>query len=219
MKAILVAWVVLVLVYITLVFAITEENDAILASYEIALFILLGVQLITVNCVLLKQLNTLFPSSVQSNFRREKFFLMSTLAFFTFSYFVMVLRNILIFSMITGGVGAEDKVGLWLCKTNFRMALFNAICDIFTELTPYCIIFVLNFNNFREIEKHEQIILQQYQALPIQHTEEIDTPDPGSNADGRTMRSESSSGTTIVPVQFAYRPTLKSATSFIKQEQ
>ena len=127
-----------------------------------------------VNVVLLKQLNTLFPSNLHSKFRREKCFLFSTLGFFTSSYLIMVTRNSLIFSMIVGDSADEDKLGMWLCETNFRMALFNAMCDILTELIPYCIIFVLNFNNFREIDKHEQYLIQQYSNLPTQSIMETD---------------------------------------------
>lgn len=86
----------------------------------------------------------------------------------------MVTRNLIIFSMITDDEADEDQIGMWLCETNFRMALFNAMCDILTELMPYCIIFVLNFNNFREIDKHEQYLIQQYSNLPTVSVIETD---------------------------------------------
>lgn len=53
MKLILVAWFFLVLAYIVIVLYFTKK-EVIITSYEISLFILLGLQLIVVNMVLLK---------------------------------------------------------------------------------------------------------------------------------------------------------------------
>ena len=79
------------------------------------------------------------------------------------SYFVMGVRNFFVFSLVTGDDSSDFVV--WLCDKNFRMALFNLICDVLTELIPYCIIFILNFNNFREIDKHEQLLRKQFSEL------------------------------------------------------
>lgn len=98
----------------------------------------------------------MFPSEEEGRkFKRERCFLISTLVFFTISYFMMVVRNILLFRMMTG-VDSDDIVGSYLCKENFRLALFNVLCDIVTELIPYTIIFCLNLSNFREIERRER---------------------------------------------------------------
>ena len=80
------------------------------------------------------------------------------------SYFVMGIRNVIVFDLVTGSDDDDDFVE-WLCQKNFRMALFNLICDVLTELIPYCIIFILNFNNFREIDKHEQLLRKQFSDL------------------------------------------------------
>ena len=63
-RLILVVWTCFVLAYVVLAIVFPEKYQIYVASYEIVLFTILGVQLMTVNCILLKQLNTLFPSNV-----------------------------------------------------------------------------------------------------------------------------------------------------------
>ena len=101
-RLILVVWTFFVLVYVVLAIVFPEKYQIYVASYEIILFAILGAQLMAVNCILLKQLNSLFPSTVQSKFRREKCFLISTLSCFMMSYFVMGFRNLIVFALVTG---------------------------------------------------------------------------------------------------------------------
>ena len=157
-NTIVICWTILILVYMVASLFLADATEAI-AIFLIFLYALLGAQLLIVNFILLHQLNTLFPTEEQgrSKFRREKCFLISTLVFFSISYILVVLRNSILFSMMTGG---QSAVGNWLCESNFKLSVWNIIMATFTELLPYSIIFVLNIKNFRQIKRHEKILDQ-----------------------------------------------------------
>ena len=108
-----------------------------------------------VTCILLKQVNSLFPSSESKKFAGEKGFLICTLTFFSLSYLIMVLRNVISFEILSLK-SPQDKMEQWLCETNLRLLLFNIECSFLTELLPYMIIFCLNFRNFRQMERNQQ---------------------------------------------------------------
>lgn len=89
-----------------------------------------------------------------SKFRTEKLFLISTLIFFSVSYLISTVRNIILYVMITDiKEGKSSKAYDFFCKSNLHMSMFNAATFILTELVPYTVIFWLNFRNFRTIEK------------------------------------------------------------------
>jgi len=81
-----------------------EEFDAFVnAIGECIVFTLLGIQLLVVNFLLLKQINKLIGSKEEADkkFAKEKNFLISTLIFFAISYLLFVIRNLIIFTIIT----------------------------------------------------------------------------------------------------------------------
>ena len=110
---ILIVWFLLVTTYMVGIMFIGLVK--IVAIFLITVICLLSIQLMIVNYILMKQLNTLFPTKEASRkFRREKCFLISTLVLFTISYIIVVLRNIFFFNLITGGDG-NDTVGDYVC--------------------------------------------------------------------------------------------------------
>lgn len=110
---ILVVWLLLIMTY--MVGIIFKGLVKIVAIFLITVICLLSIQLMIVNYILMKQLNTLFPTKEASRkFRREKCFLISTLVVFTISYIVVVLRNIFFFKLITGG-DDNNTVGDYVC--------------------------------------------------------------------------------------------------------
>ena len=89
-------------------------------------------------------------------FRREKRYLFITLISFSISYLIDVTRNATIYAMMRLNSFSDTdqdqtKVQTFFCESNFMMSIFNVSTFLIVELTPYLIIFSLNFANFRKI--------------------------------------------------------------------
>ena len=151
----LVAWLILTSVYFYFILAQWYEMSTI---GETILFSLLGIQLLIINIKLLRIMKRIFGEHImEKNFKHELKFLISTLILFSISYLVSVLRNLFIFWMLENEVDdEEEKIHKIWCSTNFDISVFNIICYIITELIPYIVIFVLNFNNFKQMNRQKE---------------------------------------------------------------
>lgn len=146
------AWGLLITTYIVLVFVYRREMSTEVACFEFVLYSLLALQLLVINCILLRQLKTLFESNEAEKFKKERHFLLTTLIFFSLGYLMMDLRNVLIFKLLSIRT-PETGIEKYLCDSNLRMSAFNILIACLSDLLPYMIIFSLNFNNFRDLER------------------------------------------------------------------
>lgn len=128
-----------------------------LAISECILFFLLGVQLLVVNFLLLKQINELLGSKEEADkkFATEKRFLISTLVFFSISYLVAMIKNIIIYEIIVTDI---EKFDHFFCSSNFKEAIINIGYCIIAVLMPYLVIFFLNYKNFSQMDLQDKYI-------------------------------------------------------------
>ena len=105
-------WILALIVYTVLL--IINNHKAIVID-EIVLFCLLGIQLMVINCILMKQLKTLFDGQMQDHIKSEKRFLISTLTFFSLSYFIGIIKNILIFNVIETYNTVDNRLQSYFC--------------------------------------------------------------------------------------------------------
>lgn len=152
-------WVVLIIGFIIG----GEEFDAFVnAIGECIVFTLLGIQLLVVNFLLLKQINKLIGSKEEADkkFAKEKNFLISTLIFFAISYLLFVIRNLIIFTIVTTDQQEFDNV---FCSSNLKESIENAVFYTIAILLPYMVIFILNCKNFKQMELQDQYIKDKYE--------------------------------------------------------
>ena len=71
-----------------------------------------------------------------------------------------MIRGIIIYIIIVGG--EYNTLQKDFCETIVRETTINVSLFIVTELMPYLVIFILNFNNFRQQEKRNQYIESRY---------------------------------------------------------
>lgn len=127
---------------------IAEDKDEFYGAIgECILFTLLVIQLLVVNFCLLKQINKLLGSKEEADkkFAKEKNFLISTLIFFSISYLMFVIRNIIIYSIMTTDSQGFDN---FFCDSNFKVVIENICFYTIAILLPYIVIFILNYKNF-----------------------------------------------------------------------
>ena len=137
------------IIYAVFIFIYADQPFKYTAINEIIIFLLLGIQLLSVNFILLRRINRLFGAEADTKFKEEKRFLMTTLIFFSISYLLTMAKNVLIFDIVAYD---DDEVATFLCKTNFRQSMVNIVTYFLTEWLPYAIIFILNYKNFSTIE-------------------------------------------------------------------
>ena len=146
----LVFWVLVIIWY---VIAILFFDDTAFQISDVIGFSLLFVQLLILNWWLLNLMNQIFGKT-DSKFKSEKRFLISTLIFFSFSYLILVVRNVTAYVAFESTKGGDlGRHGTWVCIDDFYLSLFNIFFYIFSEWLPYMIIFVLNYRNFRTIDQ------------------------------------------------------------------
>ena len=140
--------------YITAV-VIPYQNEY-AALLDFISFSLLGIQLLILNVLLLRQMNSLFG---KNRFMKEKSFLICTLVFFSISYLMSVGKNVLLYMAYKNTLDtATQRINQWFCHSNFRLSVFNVTLFMITEWLPYIIIFALNLRNFRQIDLQERSI-------------------------------------------------------------
>ena len=138
-------------------------------------------------------MNKLFGATMlENNFKHEKRFLISTLILFSLSYLVSVVRNLAIFYFLENEEENTDSRlhEIW-CSSNFNISLFNIGCYIVTELIPYLIIFILNFNNFRTIGKQDNFTKSRKKQRFVQQLMEGEYMNNSFNPDISTDSEES----------------------------
>lgn len=83
-------------------------NYKLSALADFCSFFLLGVQLFTVNCILLTQMNGFVQQTkVKNLLQREKNFLIWTLCFFAGSYILSTARNVVMFMLFSHKTQAD----------------------------------------------------------------------------------------------------------------
>lgn len=125
---------------------------------ETLLFGLLGVQLLIINFILLKLMKLLFSQQIiESSFKHEMRFLLSTLVLFSISYLISVFRNLAIFYFLSDDDEDhyDDKLHKIWCTSNFNQSVFNIVVFFVSELIPYFVICILNYKNFSQMIKYD----------------------------------------------------------------
>ena len=148
-KLLLGIWAVLICGYMVINYF---EKKRILALYDVVLYILLSIQLMTINFILVHKVNKIFKDQDKAKFAKEKFFLTVTLLVFSFSYALSTTRSIILYMIFTNGSEAP-RLFYTFCKSLDALTALNFACFTITELIPYCTIFILNWRNFRQIKR------------------------------------------------------------------
>lgn len=166
-------WVCMFAWYIT---ELSIYNISISTFVDFCAYFLLGVQLLTVNSILLSQMNGFAKqANVQNLLSKEKNFLICTLVFFAGSYLISTIKNIIMYILFNQpSQEAMPDWSYWFCTKNFHMALFNISFYLTTEGVPYFIIFTLNFKNYRRLDFQDRE--KQQRQLPVcERSNSIDT--------------------------------------------
>ena len=131
-------------------------------------------------------MNKLFGKKMAAEkFKKEKRFLLSTLIFFSVSYLTGAVRNMIIILMIRSDEGHDALLDIF-CPSNFVLSLYNIGCYLITELIPYTIIFILNYQNFSQIDKQDEYMRKHAEeVLQNMSTEEYGYYE-GDTHNGRT---------------------------------